>query len=113
MGQILRLCGVFFAGLAAVPAAQFDPTAPPRTAPAAKAQSVSTLAWVRVNGMDSIAWYNGALVKLGDQVEGGRVVAIREDQIVIAGKGGRRVIPMLDPQAQHAPVAFPRSPGRK
>jgi hypothetical protein len=76
-----------------------DPTALPKSlsSAAAGAKPEETgLAWVRVNGRNSIAWYGGTTVKLGDQVEGGRVTAIREDHIVISGKGGRRVVYLLD-----------------
>ena len=38
----------------------------------------------------------GTAVKLGDAVEGGRVSAIREDHIVISGKGGRRTVYLLE-----------------
>jgi len=51
---------------------------------------------VRVNGRHSIAWYGGTTVRLGDAVEGGRVMAIHEDHIVISGKGGRRTVYLLD-----------------
>lgn len=125
MGQILKYRGMGWAGLlvaaawaGCVPtgyvAAAFDPTAPPRTqAAATPAQNLSRLAWVRVDGGNSIAWYGGATVKLGERVEGGRVVAIHEDHIVIAGRDGRRTIPLLDTQVRHQPVTLPRSPRRK
>ena len=113
MGPILRLLCALLAGFATGTAwADFDPTAPPKIR-SANVPTQSSLAWVRVNGKNSIAWYNGTIVKLGDQVEGGRVVAIREDHIVIAGQGGHRTISLLDPQVQHNPVALSRSPRRK
>lgn len=113
MGPILRLLCALLAGFATGTAwADFDPTAPPKIR-SARVPTQSSLAWVRVNGKNSIAWYNGMIVKLGDQVEGGRVVAIREDHIVIAGRGGHRTISLLDPQVQHNPVALSRSPRRK
>jgi len=46
---------------------------------------------------------------VGDAVVGGRVVAIREDHIVISGKDGRRTVYLLDrsvtPQSQSRPPA--------
>lgn len=82
-------------------AAAFDPTAPPAqptggSADAGTAARQAGLAWVRVNGRDSLAWYGGTTVRLGDLVEGGRVSAIREDHIVISGKGGYRAVYLLD-----------------
>jgi len=44
---------------------------------AAEVRQDSALAWIRVNGRQSIAWYVTA-VKVGDAVEGGRVSAIRK-----------------------------------
>lgn len=72
----------------------------------------STLAWVRVNGRHSVAWYGGTSVKVGDEVEGGRVTAIREDHIVISGKRGRRSVYLLDQAVRTKPQAQPR-PARK
>jgi len=80
-------------------AAAFDPTAPPKTRASVSAETAheeASLAWVRVNGPHSIAWYNGTTVKLGDPVDGGRVTAIREDHIVISGKGGSRAVYLLN-----------------
>ncbi|MDP3214124.1 MAG: hypothetical protein Q8S73_08470 [Deltaproteobacteria bacterium] len=82
-------------------AAAFDPMAPPgKITAGAKAVAVvpqdKTLAWVRLNGRYSIAWYGDKAIKVGDAVEGGRVSAIREDHIVISGKGGSRSIYLLD-----------------
>lgn len=77
--------------------AAFDPMAPPNIAVnQADAPQVKVLAWVRMSGRNSIAWYGGSAVKVGDAVEGGRVSAIREDHIVISGKGGSRSIYLLD-----------------
>lgn len=76
-----------------------DPTALPESlsrAPAAAMREARGLAWVRVDGPRSIAWYGGTTVRLGDPVDGGRVSAIREDHIVISGKGGRRSVYLLD-----------------
>lgn len=77
-------------------AAAFDPMAPPKATTAAKVPQGSALAWIRVNGRQSIAWYGGAAVKVGDVVEGGRVSAIREDHIVVTGTGGSRSIYLLE-----------------
>lgn len=77
-------------------AAAFDPMAPPKVTTAAEVRQDSALAWIRVNGRQSIAWYGGTAVKVGDAVEGGRVSAIREDHIVISGKGGSRSIYLLE-----------------
>lgn len=94
--------------LASPPAAALsDPTAPPRVAaggPADGAPAEAGLAWVRVDGRNSVAWYGGTTVRLGESVAGGRVSAIREDHIVITGKGGRRVVRLLEPAVRmHAP----------
>lgn len=92
-----------------------DPTALPKALsnPGPDNESVEpTLAWVRVNGKRSIAWYGGSTVKLGDTVEGGRVTAIREDHIVISGKSGRRSVYLLDESTRTQPLAPPR-PARK
>lgn len=77
--------------------AAFDPTAPSGIQTEAGAASRDAgLAWVRLNGRDSLAWYGGTAVRLGDPVAGGRVTAIAEDHIVISGKGGRRTVYLLD-----------------
>lgn len=73
-----------------------DPTALPAIQGADAVSEVPVLAWVKVNGKRSVAWYGGSTVKLGDTVEGGRVTAIREDHIVISGKDGRRTVYLLD-----------------
>ncbi len=89
-----------------------DPTALPKSlssAPAVATPEETGLAWVRVNGPHPIAWYGGTPVRLGDPVDGGRVTAIREDHIVISGKGGRRTVYLLDrsiaPQSRVRPPA--------
>ena len=122
MGQILKYCVIGWTCLLAggvwgeFALAGFDPTAPPpvRTLESQnQAQKVSGLAWVRVDGKNSIAWYGDTTVKLGERVEGGRVVAIHEDHIVIEGRAGRRLIPLWGSQVQHHPVTLPHSPKRK
>lgn len=81
--------------------AAVDPTAPPGSgAPGAGAPAPAELRWIRVNGRQSLAWYGGTAVRLGDVVAEGRVVEIREDYIVIAGKRGRRIVHLLDPGAR-------------
>ncbi|MHB1214834.1 MAG: hypothetical protein ACYCY9_07575 [Thiobacillus sp.] len=91
-----------------------DPTAPPvalSSAGRAGAPEEAGLAWVRVNGPHSIAWYGGTTVRLGDAVEGGRVTAIREDHIVISGRNGRRAVYLIDPSVRtQSPT--PRRPAR-
>ena len=92
-----------------------DPTALPQALsnPGPETESVEpTLAWVKVNGKRSVAWYGGSTVKLGDTVEGGRVTAIREDHIVISGKNGRRSVYLLDESTRTQLLAPPR-PARK
>ena len=92
-----------------------DPTALPKTLASTDAESASEpagLAWVRVNGQNSIAWFGGTTVKLGDTVEGGRVTDIREDHIVISGKDGRRTVYLLDQSVRTQPQAHSR-PARK
>lgn len=80
--------------------AQFDPTAPPPMATLATAPSPPNsprLAWLRVDGRHSVAWYGGTTVRLGETVDNGRLVAVHEDHIVIAGSQGRRVVHLIDP----------------
>lgn len=119
MGQILKYAALCWASLFATCAwagfdSGFDPTAPPQVRTRENpSENVSRLAWVRLDGRNSIAWYGDTTVKLGERVEGGRVVAIHEDHIVIAGRGGRRTIPLLSSQVLHQPVTLPRSPMRK
>jgi hypothetical protein len=105
MGKALIV--MLLLGLAARPAwPGFDPTAPPVVSQSAQNPSGKIgLAWVRINGRDSIAWYGGAPIRLGDAVDGGRVVAIAEDHIVIAGREGRRTVRLFDPRVQHRPEA--------
>jgi hypothetical protein len=91
-----------------------DPTALPKSlssAPAGTAPEEIGLAWVRVNGRHSLAWYGGTTVRLGDQVEGGRVTEIREDHIVISGKSGRRTVHLLDHSIRAQP-GVQRPPAR-
>ncbi|MBW8370543.1 MAG: hypothetical protein K0M66_06180 [Thiobacillus sp.] len=90
-----------------------DPTALPKSlssVPAGASSEEAGLAWVRVDGPRSIAWYGGTTVKVGDSVVGGRVVAIREDHIVISGKDGRRTVYLLDRSI--APQSRTRLPAR-
>ncbi len=92
-----------------------DPTAPPMSpspSDPAGASAPAGLAWVRVEGRNSVAWFGGTTVKLGDAVEGGRVTEIREDHIVISGKDGRREVYLLDPSVRKQPQAHLR-PARK
>ena len=93
----------------AVPAAAADslpdPTALPRTLSSADvAGTPEELAWVRVDGRNSIAWFGGTTVKLGEQVEGGRVTAILEDHIVISGRHGQRSVYLLDHSIRTQPL---------
>ena len=90
--------------------AAIDPTAPPGTLGANKggAQARAELAWVRINGKQSVAWYGGTVVRMGEAVENGRVVAIREDGIVIAGPAGRRMILLLDPAVRVSSSKYKR-----
>ncbi len=94
---LLVLAALLTAPLAA--ASLPDPTALPTSlssAPSGTTAEAAGLAWVRVNGRQSVAWYGGTTVKVGDSVDGGQVTAIREDHIVISGKGGRRTVHLLD-----------------
>lgn len=85
-----------------------DPTALPVMQGAEAVSEAPVLAWVKVNGKRSVAWYGGTTVKLGDTVEGGRITAIREDHIVILGKGGRRTVYLLDESIRTKLQAPPR-----
>lgn len=92
--------------------ATLDPTEPPKiranaVAGVETAPEEASLAWVRVNGRHSIAWYGGTTVRLGDAVEGGRVTAIHEDHIVISGKGGRRTVYLLDRTTRAQSLSHP------
>lgn len=90
-----------------------DPTALPKTLSNADvAGTPGELTWVRVDGRNSIAWFGGTTVKLGEQVEGGRVTAILEDHIVISGKHGRRSIYLLDQSIRTQPLKRPSRPGK-
>jgi hypothetical protein len=92
-----------------------DPTVLPKalSSPGPENEAVEpALAWVKVNGKRSIAWYGGSTVKLGDTVEGGRVTAIREDHIVISGKNGRRSVYLLD-ESTRTQLLAPSRPARK
>ena len=111
MGQILKYCVLGWISLFCTCAwAEFDPTAPPQFKKReTQSQNESQLAWVRMNGKHSIAWYGGTAVKLGERVEGGRVVDIHEDHIVIAGPQGRRTISLLSSQIRHQPLTLRRS----
>lgn len=98
MGASLKLLAFLVWLIAGTAQAVIDPTAPPALPDGngTGAAAPAGLAWVRVDGKQSLAWYGGTVVRLGDVVEGGRVVAIREDHIVIAGRQGRRVVYLLD-----------------
>jgi hypothetical protein len=103
MGAAMKQLGMtwLLAGVLALPMnwawADFDPMAPPTVGvDKVAAPQASVLDWIRMNGRYSIASYRGATVKVGDAVEGGRVSAIREDHIVISGKGGSRSIYLLE-----------------
>jgi len=113
-----RLMMWALAALLATPpatAALPDPTALPKSRASAEAggsNEAAALAWVRVNGRHSIAWYSGTTVKVGDAVEGGRVAAIHEDHIVISGRDGRRAVYLLDHAYRTQPQARPRPAGK-
>lgn len=89
-----------------------DPTALPKSMTSTGTENATAepiLAWVKVNGHQSIAWYGGTTVKLGDPVEGGRVSAIHEDHIVISSKSGHRSVFLLDRSVRTQPLVRPRS----
>lgn len=78
--------------------ATFDPMQPPASlsldtvnAPAV----VSQLSWIRNDHRRPVAWYGGRVVGIGDQVDGVRIQAIRDDHIVVTGQEGRQVIWLL------------------
>lgn len=122
-----RLMACALVALLATPAAAAlpDPTALPKFRASQDAAGSSgagsneagsnepaALAWVRVNGRHSIAWYNGTTVKVGDAVEGGRVAAIHEDHIVLSNKNERRAVYLLDHAIRTQPQAQPRPSGK-
>ena len=117
-----RLMACALVALLATPAAAAlpDPTALPKFwasqdaagSNEAGSNEAAALAWVRVNGRHSIAWYNGTTVKVGDAVEGGRVVAIHEDHIVLSNKNERRAVYLLDHATRTQPQAQPRPSGK-
>ncbi len=99
MGPTVILVGLLLA-VGQAEAARFDPTSPPpavRQAADVSAPPAPELTWVRVAGKHSIAWYGGRVVHLGESIDGGRVVAIREDRIEIQRAGERQVIPLWSP----------------
>lgn len=112
MGRPVRAALSVLAILGAAPAvAQFDPTAPPPMATLSAASGPARspqLEWVRVDGQRSVAWYAGTTVRLGDPVDGGRLVAVHEDRIVIAGSQGRRVVYLIDPALNDQQSKDPR-----
>lgn len=117
-----RLMACALVALLATPAAAAlpDPTALPISRASqdaagsneAGSNEAAALAWVRVNGRHSIAWYNGTTVKVGDAVEGGRVAAIHEDHIVLSNKNERRAVYLLDHATRTQPQAQPRPSGK-
>lgn len=117
-----RLMACALIALLATPAvaALPDPTALPKFRASqdaagsheAGSNEAAALAWVRVNGRHSIAWYNGTTVKVGDPVEGGRVAAIHEDHIVLSNKNERRAVYLLDHATRTQPQAQPRPSGK-
>jgi len=112
-GRLLKAqLGLALLLVAGMASAVSDPTEPPKTRASAGGETAPAeagLAWVRLNGRHSIAWYGGTTVKLGEAVEGGRLTAIHEDHIVISGKGGRRTVYLLDHATRTQPQARPRS----
>lgn len=113
--RMILMVAIAMLSMPAVAVSLPDPTALPK-ALSNQGPDVETiepvLAWVKVNGKRSIAWYGGSTVKLGDAVGGGRVTAIREDHIVISGKSGRRSVYLLDESTRTQLVA-PSPPARK
>jgi hypothetical protein len=100
MVAAVRFTALLAAVVLSAPAAAIDPTAPPLPAAGAHAglgNGPAPLAWVRVDGRDSVAWYDGTIARLGDRVSGGRLLAIHEDHIVLAGPKGTRRVYLLDP----------------
>ena len=104
--------GALIAGvLLGAPAGAFDPTAPPAPAAATQADgagAAAQLAWVRVDGLRSVAWYDGTVARLGDTVSGGRLAAIHEDHIVLVGSSGTRRVYLLDPRLRAQPSTTAR-----
>lgn len=101
MVTAVRLTALLAGALFGVPAFAIDPTAPPLTTGASAttgAGANAQLAWVLVDGRQSVAWYDGAVARLGDTVNGERLLAIREDHIVLAGPQGTRRVYLLDPR---------------
>lgn len=99
MVAAVRLTALVVGLLLIAPAQAIDPTAPPVAvgAPAAATggESTAQLAWVRVDGRRSVAWYDGTVARLGDTLSGERLVAVREDHIVLVGPQGTRRVYML------------------
>lgn len=113
MVAAVRLTALLAGTLLSVPVMAIDPTAPPVSvaAPAAVASTAATtqLAWVRVDGSRSVAWYGGSVARLGDTVNGERLLAVREDHVVLSGAQGTRRVYLLDPRlsAQQSTSAHP------
>jgi hypothetical protein len=99
----VRLAALLAVALLSAPAFAIDPTAPPRAAAASSATGTdpaasTQLAWVRVDGPRSVAWYGGTVARLGDTVNGERLLAVREDHVVLSGAQGTRRVYLLDPR---------------
>ncbi|MFZ5491307.1 MAG: hypothetical protein ACOY6E_02240 [Pseudomonadota bacterium] len=111
MGTTVRIVLGVLAWVGGPSWAQFDPTEPPPMV-AASAQpghvNSQRLYWVRVDGSHSVAWYGGTTVRLGELVDDGRLIAIHEDHIVIAGSRGRRVVYLVDPKLNAKNLIDPR-----
>ena len=111
MVAAVRLGALMTGVLLSAPAVSFDPTAPPAPAAAMQAGNdgvAAQLAWVRVDGPRSVAWYDGTVTRLGDTVRGGRLAAIHEDHIVLVGPQGTRRVYLLDPRMRAQPSTTAR-----
>lgn len=99
MGNHVTVVGLMLlAGGWATAHAVFDPMQPPASlsqtavnAPAVESQ----LSWIRNDNRRPVAWYGGRVVGVGDQVDGVRIQAIRDDHIVVTSQQGRQMIWLL------------------
>lgn len=98
MGKHVNVAALCLAGmLAGGVQAGFDPMRPPNLlSPTATVSAAAPqLTWIRFDGRRAIAWYGGRVVEVGDQVEGGRIQAIQRDHLVVNGRAGKQLIPLL------------------
>ncbi len=90
-----------------------DPTRPPGSSEYAPGQADSGLqSIVRREGQKPRALINGELLSLGDKVGNQRLIAIKEDSVVLRDEQGNREILQLTPAVSKT-YAKPNSPASR